>query len=140
MLWIITKLENCMLTGLEFLEPTINALKLEEIDNLQITYAITVAQQYHPPLETGRSALVTHLQGQNLATRVKGTLLNAYADNHPINLVQAAGSETERVWTCPLSELDRQTGLDESTTIFLPAQASDSGFSSTRHIGERSAD
>ena len=119
-----------MLTGLEFLKPTVDALKLEGIDNLQITYAVTVAQQYHPPLETGRPALVTHLQSQDLATRVKRTLLNAYADNHSISLVQAAGSMAERVLQCPLSELDRQPGPDEPTTIYLPAQASDGNFSS----------
>ena len=79
-----------MPTGLEFLEPTLNALELERIDYLQITYAITVAQQHHPPLETGRPALVTHLQGLDLAERVKRTLLNAYADNHTISLVRAS--------------------------------------------------
>jgi len=119
-----------MLTGFEFLEPTLNALKVEGTDNLQICYAITVARQYHPPLETGRPALVTHLQGQDLAARVMGTLLNAYADDHAISLVQAAGSEAERVWHCPLAQLDRQSGLEDLTTIYLPAQASDGSFSS----------
>jgi tetrapyrrole methylase family protein/MazG family protein len=119
-----------MLTSLEFLEPTLKALKVDRVDNLQISYAITVARQYHPPLETGRPALVTHLQGQDLAGRVMDTLLNAYASDHPISLVQAAGSEAERVWRCPLAQLNRQSGLDDPTTIYLPAQTSDGSFSS----------
>jgi tetrapyrrole methylase family protein/MazG family protein len=119
-----------MLTGFEFLEPTLTALKLDRVDDLQISYAITVARQYHPPLETGRPALVTHLQGQDLAGQVMDTLLNAYTADHPISLVQAAGSEAERVWPCPLAQLGRQNGLEELTTIYLPAQASDGSFSS----------
>ena len=37
-----------MLTGLEFLEPTLAALNLDRVENLQISYAASVAQQYHP--------------------------------------------------------------------------------------------
>lgn len=119
-----------MLTGFEFLEPTLKALKVDRVDNLQICYAITVADQYHPPLETGRPALVTHLQGHDLAGRVMTTLLNAYAADHAISLVQGAGSGAERVWPCLLAQLDRQSGLDAPTTIYLPAQAGDGSFSS----------
>ena len=119
-----------MLTGFEFLEPTLKALNVDRVDNLQICYAITVAGQYHPSLETGRPALVTHLQGHNLAGRVMATLLNAYAADHAISLVQAPGSGAERVWSCPLNQLDRQSGLDAPTTVYLPAQAGDGSFSS----------
>jgi tetrapyrrole methylase family protein/MazG family protein len=119
-----------MLPGLSYLEPTLTALKLDTIDNLQIAYAITVAQHYHPPLETGRPALVTHLQGQALAMQVKRTLLNAYPDEFGVTLVRAAGTETERVWSCALVELDQQDGLAEPATLYLPAETAGSSFAS----------
>ena len=120
-----------MLPGLKFLEPTLSALKLGIIiDNLQIVYAAQVAQLYHPPLETGRPALVTHLSDQQLAAQVKRTLLNAYPGELAVTLVTAAGSETEHVWSCALAELDRQPRLDESTVLYLPAVAADGSFSS----------
>ena len=119
-----------MFPSLSFLEPSLTALKLETIDNLQIVYANTVAQHYHPPLETGRPALVTHLQSRELAMRVKRTLLNAYPDEFAITLVQAAGTETERVWSCALVELDQQDGLAEPAMLYLPAEVAEGSFSS----------
>lgn len=121
--------ERRMSSSVEFLEPILKSLSLDTIDNLQLVYALTVAQQYHPPLETGRPALITHLQGQALAARLKDTLLNAYSDRHPVSLVQAAGAPTERLWSCPLAELDRQPHLDHPTTLFLPAAAGEGSFS-----------
>ncbi|MEW5959482.1 MAG: nucleoside triphosphate pyrophosphohydrolase [Chloroflexota bacterium] len=122
-----------MLTGLNFLEPTLTALKLYNMDSLQIVYAAQVAHQHHPPLETGRAALVTHLADQELAGRVKRTLLNAYADDLTVTLVTAAGSQAEQVWSCALSELDRQPRLDASTVLYLPADATDGDFSSLQN-------
>jgi len=119
-----------MLPGLSFLEPTLTALKLETIDALQIVYAAQLARLYHPPLETGRPALVTHLAGKTLAAQVKQTLLNAYPENLNVTLVYAAGSEAEQVWTCRLSDLDRQPRLEEMTMLYLPDGAGDSSFSS----------
>ncbi len=118
-----------MSSSLEFLEATLNSLKLDSVDNLQLVYAVTVAQHHHPPLETGRPALITHLQGQALAARLKDTLLNAYPDQHPVRLVQAAGAPTERLWSCPLAELDHQPHLDQPTTLLLPAAAVEGSFS-----------
>lgn len=125
----ILVMERAMLVRLDFLEPILNSLNLDSVDNLQLVYAVTVAQHHHPPLETGRPALVTHLQGQTLATRLKRTLLNAYPDQHPVRLVQAAGAPAERVWSCPLVELNHQPNLAEPTTLFLPAAAVDGSFS-----------
>jgi len=119
-----------MLPGLSFLEPTLTALKLETIDALQIVYAAQLARLYHPPLETGRPALVTHLAGKTLAAQVKQTLLNAYPENLNVTLVYAAGSEAEQVWTCRLADLDRQPRLEGMTMLYLPDGAGDSSFSS----------
>lgn len=119
-----------MLPGLSFLEPTLIALNLETIDSLQIVYAAQLAQRYHPPLETGRPALLTHLAGQTLAAEVKQTLLNAYPENLKVTLVYAAGSEAEWVWTCQLSDLDRQPRLEEMTILYLPPGAEEGSFSS----------
>ena len=61
----------------------------------------------------------------------KLTLLNAYPDEHPVTLVQGAGTANERVWTVPLHALDhvatfcpardgkrwREAGLDDLTTL-----------------------
>jgi tetrapyrrole methylase family protein/MazG family protein len=118
-----------IIPGLSFIEPTLAALNLDVLDNLQIADAVEISQLHHPPLETDRPALVTHLCHQPLAAQLKQTLLNAYADNLLITLVQAAGTEAEQLWSCPLSELDHQPHLDRLTTLYLPAGPSHSSFS-----------
>ncbi len=122
-------MEIRMFPGLNFLDPTLAAIKLEEVDNLQVVYAVTVARQYHPSLEPGRPALVTHLDGQALARQVEQTLLNAYADKTVVTLVHAAGTDSEQTWSCPLTELDRQPHLDPATHLYLPPEAVESSFS-----------
>lgn len=120
-----------MLPGLKFLEPSLTALKLDDIENLQIVYAAQIAQLHHPPFEAGRPALVTHLADQKLAEQVKQTLLNAYSGDLKVSLVNTAGTKTEQVWSCPLSALDQQPRLAESTILYLPATgAQDGSFSS----------
>jgi tetrapyrrole methylase family protein/MazG family protein len=121
--------EIIMLSGLNFLTPTLTALHLETADPLQVVYATTVAGMHHPPLEPGRPALITHLATAELAGQVQAVLLNAYADAHPARLVQAAGAPAERVWACPLNALARQTPLNEQTHLYLPPQAADGDFS-----------
>jgi tetrapyrrole methylase family protein/MazG family protein len=119
-----------MLPGLNFLESTLAALDLAAADNLQLVYAATVAQQYHPLLEPGRPALVTHLADQPLAAQVKQTLLNAYAPDLGVTLVDAPEGTPPRLWRCPLAELDRQPDLSPATALYLPAEPAENSFSS----------
>ncbi len=107
--------------GLSFIEPTLTALKLNGLNNLQIADAIEIAHLYHPPLNPDRPALVARLYGQAIAQRVQATLLNAYRPDDTITLIRAAGSATERVWSCRLAELADQPDLDDWTTLYLPA-------------------
>jgi tetrapyrrole methylase family protein/MazG family protein len=115
--------------GLSLLAATLMALKLDSPSlNLQITTATQLALLHHPPLGPDQSALVTGLLDQTLATQVKRVLLNAYAADSVVMLVQAAGTQAERVWSCIVAELDQQTHLDESTTLYLPADSTNTSF------------
>jgi tetrapyrrole methylase family protein/MazG family protein len=125
----INQLPVTVIPGLSFIEPTLTSLNIDAGDNLQIADAIQIAARRHPPLEPSRPALIAHVHAQNLALRVKKTLLNAYPDNFVVTLVQAAGTEQERVWSCPLSQLDTQPQLDLLTTLYLPACTMHGGFS-----------
>lgn len=118
-----------MIPGLSFIEPTLTALELAACPHLQIADALEIAPLHHPPLEPDRPALITQLHTQSLAAQIKQTLLNAYANHFIVTLVQAAGTEAEHVWSCPLAELDRQPDLDQLTTLYLPADPETSSFS-----------
>ncbi len=115
--------------GLSLLAATVMALELDPSSpNLQITTASQFASFHHPPLAPDQPALVTSLSNQTLATQVKQVLLNAYATDFVVTLVQIAGTQAERVWSCTVAELDRQPHLDESTTLYLPADSANASF------------
>ncbi|GIK41874.1 MAG: nucleoside triphosphate pyrophosphohydrolase [Chloroflexota bacterium] len=103
--------------GLSLLEAAISALELDAYPKLQVVAAAEVARLHHPPLDPDQPALVPGLSGQPLAAQVKQVLLNAYAPDFSVTLVQGA----EPIWSGPLAELDQQPQFDESTILYLPA-------------------
>lgn len=109
--------------GVSFVEPTLTALGLDALPGLQILDAMELASRCYPLLNPDLPALLAQLHGRRLASQVKLTLMSAYADDHPVTLVQAVGSGSERVWQLPLYELDRDGSVDHLTTIYLPPLA-----------------
>jgi tetrapyrrole methylase family protein/MazG family protein len=109
-----------LVPGLSFIEPTLAALGIDALDGLQIADAVQLAALHHPPLDPDRPVLIAQLYSRGQAAQVKLTLMNAYPDDHPVSLVRMAGTDKERVITCPLFELDRQPGIDHLTTLYLP--------------------
>lgn len=103
--------------GLSLLEAAISALELDAYPKLQIVDAPEMVGLHHPPLAPDQPALVPGLSGQPLAAQVKQVLLNAYAPDFSVTLVQGV----EPVWSGPLAELDQQPQFDETTLLFLPA-------------------
>ena len=55
-----------------------------------------------------------------IASEVKLSLMEKYAYDHPVTIVTAAGSSLEKFRTVPLFELDRETEIDNLTTIYVP--------------------
>ncbi len=117
-----------IIAGLSFIEPTLTALNLNALDNLQIVDALEIANLHHPPLNPDHPALVARLYGAGIAKQVKNSLLNAYSHDYTVTLIRAADCETERVRHCPLAELDNQTDLDELTTLYLPADSANNSL------------
>ncbi len=117
-----------LVDGLSFVEPVLSALRLDALDNVQLADATELAAAHHPPLDPGRPALVGQLYGRRLAGEVKLTLMNAYPDEHPVTLVQAAGTGQRDVRTMPLYALDRGQAVDDLTTLYVPPLAPGSGL------------
>ncbi len=117
-----------IVAGLSFIEPTLAALGIDALDGLQIADAVQLAAMHHPPLDPDRPALVAQLYSRRQAAQVKLTLMNAYPDDHSVSLVRMAGTDKEKVITCPLFELDRQPGIDHLTTLYLPPLSHGSGL------------
>ncbi|MCB0169046.1 MAG: nucleoside triphosphate pyrophosphohydrolase [Anaerolineae bacterium] len=120
--------------GLSYFEAVVAALGLTEVHSLQLADAYELAQLYHPLLEPDRPALVRHIDDQTLAARLKQTLLNAYPADFSVTLVHSPGGPTEAIWTGPLSEIDSQSFLAASASLYLPADTNLSGFNTFQQI------
>lgn len=118
-----------IIPGLSLADASLKTLKLDLLDHLQITSAHKIAPLHHPPFNPDQAALITGLASQNLASRVKQVLLNAYSDSFVVTLVNITGNAKDRVWSCPLVDLDQQPTYDEMTVLYFPADAANSSFS-----------
>src|SRR4051812_11670109 len=113
-------LSTQVIGGLSFVEPAYAALGIDLMDGAQVVDAMLIAQQHHPQAEVSLPLLVAQLYSAQVASDVKLTLMNAYPDDHPVTLVQAAGTTQQRLRTCPLFELDHGDNFDHLTTLYVP--------------------
>ena len=118
--------------GVSFLEPLLAAVGVDPVDGLQVTDAMLLAADHHPPLLVDRPAVVAQCYSRSLASDVKLTLLNGYPDEHPVTVVRAAGTADQQLLTLPLYALDRGEFFDHLTSLYLPP-AEESGSYAALH-------
>jgi tetrapyrrole methylase family protein/MazG family protein len=109
-----------LVEGLSFIEPVLSLLGVNGLTGVQLADATDLAAAHHPPLDPDRPALLGQLYGRRLASEVKLTLMNAYPHEHPVTLVQAAGTDEGTTTTIPLYELDRGWEMNHLTTLYIP--------------------
>jgi len=117
-----------LVDGLSFLEPCLCLLELDGLAGLQLADATDLAAAHHPPLDPDHPALIGQLYGRRLASEVKLSLMNGYPDDHPVTLIQAAGTPQGQRVTIPLYELDRGQSINHLTTLYVPALPHVSGL------------
>ena len=115
--------------GLSFVEPTLTALALDALDGLQVFDALDLASLNHPPLNPDFPALIGQVYNRQTASELKLVLMNQYADDHPTALVDAAGTDRQRVEFLPLYQIDRQP-VTPLTSLYVAPLAHESSFES----------
>lgn len=106
--------------GLSFIEPMIGALGIDVLDGVQIHDAETIAHMHHPPLNPDVPSLLAQVYSRAVASDVKLTLANQYAEDHEVVLIQAAGTPQAHLERVPLYALDRQP-VDHLTSLYVPS-------------------
>jgi len=119
-----------LVPGLSFIEPTLLALGVDALPNLQIADALDLAARHHPSFHPDAPALVAQLYSPSLASDVKLTLMNQYPDDHEVALVHAVGAADERIERLPLFEMDRSPHTAHLTALFIPLLPQASAFES----------
>ncbi|MDQ4076809.1 MAG: MazG family protein, partial [Chloroflexota bacterium] len=106
--------------GLSFIEPVLAMVEADALDGLQVADATTVAGRYAPPFDGDHPVLVAQIYDRMVASDVKLVLMELYPAEHPVTLVNGAGTEEARMVTMPLYGLDQQSDFSYLSTLWVP--------------------
>ena len=120
--------------GISFIEPSLAQIGIDALDGLQILDALVVASAYHPPLNPELPALLAQVYSRRVASELKLTLMNQYPDEFRVKLVHAAGTGHARAEDLCLYEIDRSSGIDVMTSLYMPPLGKLSSFESFQNI------
>ncbi len=123
-----------VVSGISFVEPTLRLLGIDALDGLQLIDALDVAVMHHPPLNPGCPALLGQVYSRDVASNVKLTLMNEYADDFQVALVHAAGTAEARSEWLPLYKIDQSEQIAHLTSLYLPARGGMTSFEQFQEI------
>ncbi|MCM3712179.1 nucleoside triphosphate pyrophosphohydrolase [Sporosarcina luteola] len=103
--------------GNSFLDPIFAALRIDPIEGFQLLDGTDMKRD---DVMMTQHLLIGQVYDAFIASEVKLSLMEKYAYDHPVTIVTAAGSSLEKLRTVPLFELDRETEIDNLTTVYVP--------------------
>jgi len=106
-----------ILPGMSFLEVLYTRLAIDPIEGLTVLDA-TDATSLPPELAT--ALVVTQVYNSHVASEVKLALMEHYPDDYEVVVVQNLGLPGEKILPIPLFELDRISGIDHLTSLYVP--------------------
>jgi tetrapyrrole methylase family protein / MazG family protein len=121
--------------GQSFLDSTFQALEIDPIEGFQLVDALTLKSEY---LQLQSHMIITQVYDQMVASDVKLTLMEQLPDDYKVIIVTAAGSSAQQLKEVPLYELDRETSVNNLTSVYVPPVKTEEllhhKFTSLRHI------
>jgi tetrapyrrole methylase family protein/MazG family protein len=106
--------------GLSFLGPTFTALGLDPFPRTSLVDGLELAVAHAPGFPPDAPALIAQIHSRSIASEVKLTLMEVYPDDHPVKLVNAAGTPDEKVEPLPLYKIDRSKSTGMLTSLYVP--------------------
>jgi tetrapyrrole methylase family protein/MazG family protein len=120
--------------GLSFLEPTLSLLGLDPFPHTALIDAFELATAHVPAFPPSAPAIVVQIHSRAMASDVKLTLMANYPDDHPVQLVHAAGTSHARVEALSLFEIDRSDAIGLLTSLYIPALDTGTSFEAFQEI------
>ena len=120
--------------GLSLLEPTVQLLALDTINNLVLLDALQLEKGKTPGFSPSSTAIIFHLSSQAIAAGVKRTLLSVYPQNFEVQLVHITGTNANSVEKLPLAEMDESLNFGIGSSLFVPPLHSKASFESFQEI------
>ncbi|WP_019244503.1 MULTISPECIES: nucleoside triphosphate pyrophosphohydrolase [Bacillus] len=103
--------------GQSFLDALFQAVKIDPIEGFQLLDGTDLKKDQ---VQMNQHLIIGQVYDVFTASDVKLTLMEKYPDEFQIALVTAAGSSEEVVKWLPLYELDREAGLSNLTSVYVP--------------------
>lgn len=126
-----------VIEGLSFLEPVFSALGIDPFPRLALLDAFELGALHHPNFPPDSPVLITQIFDTFSASAVKLVLTAVYPDEHPVQLVHAAGTSEEVVEACKLYEIDRSPHIGLMTALYVPPLAADTSLESFQEVVAR---
>lgn len=108
--------------GQSFLDATFQALEIDPIEGFQLIDATDVRRAR---IQFMNHMIFCQVYDAMVASDLKLTLLEDLGPDHPVTIITAAGSKSERMTTVPLEELDRSVEVDNLTSVYVPPAEED---------------
>lgn len=103
--------------GQSFLDSTFQALEIDPIEGFQLVDALTLKSE---ELQLNGHVIITQVYDQMVASDVKLTLMEQLPDDYKVKIVTAAGSSQQLIKEVLLYELDRETSVNNLTSVYIP--------------------
>ena len=127
-------LATIIIEGLSFLEPTFSALHLDPYPRITLFDSMELSVAHVPAFPPDIPVLVAQLYSRLVASEVKMTLNTAYPDQHPVQLVHAAGTRDELIEDLKLYEIDRSEHIGLLTSLYVPPLGEGTSFEAFQEI------
>jgi tetrapyrrole methylase family protein/MazG family protein len=120
--------------GLSFIEPVLTALGRDLFPHIAFVDALELTSLHIPPFPPSAPAVIAQIHSSRVANDVKLTLMAVYPDEHPVQLVHAAGTPGEIVEHLRLFEIDRSPHVGLLSALYLPPLGQSTSFEAFQEI------
>lgn len=103
--------------GKSFIDDLFQAVQVDPIDGFQLVDAFDFHQDQ---INLGQHVIIMQIFSPFIASEVKLTLMEKYPNDHPVCIVDAAGSKLEETKWIKLFELDRFQGVYNLRSVYIP--------------------
>jgi tetrapyrrole methylase family protein/MazG family protein len=123
-----------VIEGLSFIEPVLTTLGKDPLPHLAVVDALVLGSAHVPPFPPDTPALIAQIYSSPVASEVKLTLMEVYPDQHPVQLVHAAGTPQAKVESLALYEIDRSPYIGLLTALYVPPLGAATSFEAFQEI------
>jgi tetrapyrrole methylase family protein / MazG family protein len=123
-----------VIEGLSFLEPVFTALEIDPLPRTAVVDALEIASAHMPNFPPDAPAIIAQIHSSRIASDVKLTLMEAYPDDHLVQLVHRAGNPDVLVEAVPLYEMDRSKQIGLLSALYIPPLVQGTSFESFQEI------